>query len=356
MKYALLWLIPVLGISSCCIRAEDEESGAAPKLAPGQAAPAYAPQNWDTPTEGGKVTTTNEERGNWFFKKKILEKALDPVQRVRDEVQKILPLKDQIDEKVKQVVQELAPFYQEYSFTETVGAEYQKKIDEELSSLEAAAKIEQPRPVAKKPGLKSEPQVTVPDNSKEMVARLTSIKGDLKKVIQQFARIKKLEQSLQEANQVAQGEIEKAQKIESQAWQDYEKITDTLSDVVAEDMYHSIDAGLTNVRAIASYLSSDIQQFVDIMGSELRALVQDLKPRIDSLSDEGYPLGKKATEKLERQRAEAEKLQAQKKIEKKVPKTTWWGSITGFFAMLWQKIVAGAMWLWTAMRSIFVRK
>lgn len=305
-----------------------------------------APQVWEDFSADTGSMGVNENRGNWFFKSQILKKAINPVKDVQRVVKDIAPFQKIFADRHKSLRADLAAFYQDYGFQEADVAVQRGLITEEIARNEQ--RLRQPVvPVKKeiktgelKTGVNRPVQPPLPNPSDE-IKRLKNNLVDIDKLAKLMARVQAIESAADQSIQMLTELIKGSHEFETGAWRDYEKIADTLSDVVAEERYRAIEAALTNAQGVKQYCAETFERFFSGLVQEVSGLEAEIKPAIDSLRDRGYAFGKLASEKLEAERKaaqEAARLKALKSAKKPEP-VTFWGRISGYFSAVWQWII-----------------
>lgn len=363
MRY-IVGLGLILTVFSGCIYCADD--GAEPKLKTSDAPPPAVPATWEEVTEQQARPGVNENRGNWFFKSQILKKAINPVKEVQRVVKDVVPFQKVFEDRHKAFKDDLNAFYRDYDFKGTDVASQLAGIAEEIKRNEQLAQQPAPKVVprtgptidpATGKRIAPPPQPPMPRPAEE-IQRLKDSKADIEKLAQKMERLRKMEAAAEEGMKLLVSSIERARESEKQAWRDYEKIADTLSDVIAEDMYRSIEAALANANSIKRYCSETFDMFFSGLVKDVSALEQEIKTAIDALRSRGYAFGKKATEQLaaERAAAEAERLKKLQVIKKPEPvPVSWWGTIVGYLSTAWHTVVEALKSVVKAIGGLFGR-
>ncbi len=343
MRY-IVGLGLILTVFSGCIYCADD--GTEPKLKASDAPPAAVPATWEEVTEQQARPGVNENRGNWFFKSQILKKAINPVKEVQRVVKDVVPFQKVFEDRHKAFKDDLTAFYQDYDFKDADVASQLAGIAEEIKRNEQLA--QQPAPqVAPRIDPSTGKRIVLPPQPPmprpaEEIQRLKGSQADIEKLAQKMVRLRKMEAAAEEGMKLLVPSIERARESEKQAWRDYEKIADTLSDVIAEDMYRSIEAALANANSIKQYCAETFDMFFSGLVKDVSALEQEIKTDIDALRSRGYAFGKKATEQLaaERAAAEAERLKKLQAVKKPEPVPVgWWGTFVGYLSTAWRAVV-----------------
>lgn len=323
-----------------------EESSEAPVKEP-EKQPVGVPQIWEDFGVDESSIGVNENRGNWFFKAQILKKAINPVKEVQRVVKDIAPFQEVFVERHKSLKADLLSFYQDYGFQETDVITQRGLITEEIAQNEQRLRqpvlpVQRALKVGDKTGVKpaaNRPVAPLPNPSDE-IKRLKNNLTDIEKLATLMARIRAIESAADRSIQVISELIKGSHEFEVGAWRDYEKISDTLSDVVAESRYRAIEAALTNAQNVKQYCAETFERFFSGLVQETSGLKQEIALAIDSLRARGYAFGKRATEQLRAEREaaqEAARLSALKNVKKPEP-VSFWGTISGFFSAVWNWI------------------
>jgi hypothetical protein len=356
MRY-IIGLGLILTVVSTYIFCADD--GTEPKLKASDTLPVVVPAVWEEVTEQDARAGVNESRGNWFFKAQILKKAINPVKDVQRVVKEVLPFQKAFEGRHQALKAELAAFYQEYGFQDADVATQLAIITDDIKHNEQLMQQPAPRVVQQidpKTGKRIPPPPPGPRPAEE-IQRLKTSQLDIEKLSQKMDRLRKLEAAAEEAIRKLIPTIEKARESEKQAWRDYEKIADTLSDVVAEDMYRSIEAALANVKNIKQYCAETLETFFTGLVQEVNTIEAELKTEIDVLRLRGYAFGKRATEQLaaDRATAEAERIKALQAVKKPEPVLSWWGTFVGYLSSAWHAVINALKSVLRAISGLFGR-
>lgn len=348
----------VITIVAVNLRAADDWE--APKLQPSEATAPTVASAWEEVTEQDPVPGVHENRGNWFFKAQILKKAIEPVKQVQNIVKDIVPFKEIFEKRRAEFDATFDAFLQDYGFGDSVVATHLEFVAGEINRFEQLRQQPPARSPSVIPGQKgaSSRAVALPNYAEE-VQKLKVTQTDIEKLRNQMSRLEAYKSALSEGISLLNRSIEQAVESEKNAWSDYEKIADTLSDIVAENMYRSIEVALTNVQNVKQYCTETFEAFFNELTRDTIALEDEIKSGIESLLKRGYAFGKKAGEQLQAERdaaaAESARVKALQKPKKEEP-ASWWHVMTDYVATAWQKVVDVVSAASGAVASFFRRK
>lgn len=280
------------------------------------------------------VTTTNEERGNWYFKAKILKDARKAYEKIRSLIAKIEPMEDLFLSQRNQTDEELNRFYRDYGFQSGEVDEQLRSLIEEMKGLEAS-------------------EGSLEREERSFLADLRQKKDSLEVVKQDFNQLQKFDAALNQAIVMLAGQVNKARVFDDQAWKSYEKIELVLSDEVAEDLYRGIENAYDNIVSIEKYLNKEFKIFFDTSLNSINELVGRIKKHVEALKVQGIALGEKmktllATENAAGREQERREL---KQVEKEIARSqrawsallldysvTMWNGIKGFFTSSYELV------------------
>lgn len=350
MRYIVAISLALAVFSVYTYGAEDE-----PALKAGESSAVNVSSVWDDVDKSAGRVGVNENRGNWFFKSQILKKAINPVKEVQQVVKDIMPYQKIFDGRYSAFKTDLNTFYQDYGFPDVDISTQKNLITEEIKLNEQRLRQPPVTAVVKKDEQKIHRPLPPLPNPSDEIKRLKTNLVDIEKLAKTMVQIRAIENATDEAMRTLSELIKGSREFEDGAWRDYEKISDTLSDVIAEERYRAIEAALANAKNVKIYCAETFEAFFSGLVIELGTLEQDAKASIELLLKRGYAFGKKATEQLraERQAAADAARERALKAAKKTEQTSWWGAVGGFFVNVWHSIVNIFKSLWNGIAGLF---
>lgn len=300
-----------------------------------QAAPAGV-LSWQVDElQDADVTTVNEERGNWFFKAKILKEARRVYEKIRVKLAKIEPAESKYSAERNIVDEKLNSFYQEYGFK---SGEISSKLALFASDIK---KLE-------------DSEGTLDPEERAALADLKKKQGALEELKVALTELQKLDVSLNKALVTLGAQITKANEYDEQAWKDYEKIELVLSDEVAEGQLRNIENALENVSAIERYLDSEYKAFFEKSVAAIDEHTAKIKQQVEQLKEQGIAFGEKITDLLAKEEA-AKQAAAEKTCKKEVSEQNsgWFDQLFGYVIGAWDAVKRVAMGIYDSIAGLF---
>lgn len=305
---------------------------------------AAAPLVWQDQADALKevgVTTINESRGNWFFKKKIATDSRKLNDKINKKVAGILPLQEKFLAERGAIDTALTEFYREYGVKAGEIDERLNVVLEDLKRLEATTS-------------------PLDDQEKVLLAEAKKKKEEVAILKNDYELLQKLEDGLSKSLVTMSAQITKANAYSDQAWDFYEKIEDTLSDEGAEELLNRIHVLFDNVTAIEKYLTGEFRAFFTATSQKITQQISLIKQSVTTLKNQGIILGQKMRD-LERDEAflqSAEDAQAcmRKNRENELSKRTWLSPIFDAISWVWVTIRNSIVFVYDSITGLFVSK
>ncbi len=335
-------VLPLLLLSSgTCSFLFSQEEGAAP--VPMAGAADVVPAQWkDAGVQGKSITLAGDEPGNWYRKRHILKEARKVYELLTKQIVALLPEREKFEKiRSEDLDKKFDAFYQECGFQ-------QGFIDEQLNSIGEEIKQTQ------------ESVGMLDADRKNFLKQLEEKRTELTELKKEFSHVQKLDAAANEGIKTLNEEINRAQGYEAEAWEQYQKIADTLNDEVAEDLYRRIEASLRNTQALERYIKNDIVQFFATLSSDVDKQIGVVKGKIEALRAKGVELNKKVLderikqEALKREQERLKKISDQKALEEKKLKDTWSYKARSFFTGAWNTVRGWTVSSYKAVRGLFV--
>lgn len=311
----------------------------------GTAAATEVPAQWKESTGSSKaITLSGDEPGNWYRKRHILQEARKLYETLTKQIVALSPERERFEKiRTEDLDKKFDSFYQDCGFQ-------QGEIDGQLSAI--ADEIKQAQ---------AEAGISVTDQ-RELLKQLEEKRTELGKLKEEYMHVQKLDAAANEAIKTLNSEIDKAQTYETSAWEQYQKIADTLNDEVAEDLYRRIEASLRNVQALERYIKNDMTQFFSTLSSDVDKQIEVVKSKIEALRAKGVELNKKVLEEKAAAAREQERLKKLKEQQlaaqkaKEAAQKTWTYKVNSFFQSIWGSLRGWTISSYQAVRGLFVTK
>lgn len=206
----------------------------------------------------GLDTTIDEGRGDWYNKRKILKKARQLDEAVRQRVQEIERVAEQVKQEHEANVVRLAKAITQLPFT-------QVHLDRAKAKLEEAIKVRSAETEKKT------------DADRQLLVDLNDSKKMLDEFIGDVAYLQEIQKGVAQAIELVNSQVGQGKAYEQQSWQLYERIDQALSDRLAEQLFEEMRAIDGNVTAIRQYISQDLPAYLISMNQ----LFQTQKTKVD---------------------------------------------------------------------------
>jgi hypothetical protein len=228
--------------------------------------------SWDGASQDDDgVTTTQDLRGNWYSKRKILNDS----RRVFESMRSII---DELEEgygaylsKRNDVVSTVDTFYLDYAFKG--GA-----IDSAMNDISEQLKQER----------SDEGELT--EEERAYVGKLESYQNELEQLQVDMQSLHELHIALDQSLRTLHEQIDKARDFEEKTWEYYNAISQVLSDKIATQMYYEMQGLSENVKKISDYMTGDVDAFLNNTIGLINEYVEKTKTDIDALEKEGIVL------------------------------------------------------------------
>lgn len=236
--------------------------------------PAVTTSSWQPstlPDDG--LTTVNEERGNWVFKREILKKARPLYENIRTTVTAVDGLKKSFVDIRSAVDATANTFYSDFGFQ-------QGEIDERIDIL--TKEIEQKKEAVQ---------------DRQLLAELQEKKKEVENLKKQLGVIQEIESNLNRMMTISLDQIDQAHSYEQKAWGNYDRISEILSDEVAHNLLLEMQALKTNIDAIHTYLTQELLPYGEKMSKQVTEEMARLKTTVEDLKNRGILLQQRMEDK-----------------------------------------------------------
>lgn len=286
------------------------------------------------PTEvsgGGEITTIKEQegRGNWFFKAKTLKKARKQFEEIRHAVSRVMPSNEEFSRKLAEFETLINQFYQELGFQAGEIDERLKNLSDQLKQIETSPQ-----------GLTPEQKVLQKD-IQEKLAELEKVKANL-------TLLQKMDSALHEAVASLDRQLGRINAYQDQAWKNYEKIEDTLSDEIADELYRGMENQLQNIVAIERYIANELSAFYSKTQADAQQQMTIIREGVTRLKERGVALGKALKEQLaSEEKRKADEAARKEKARQKANRPWYAGAVetvSGWFAAVWLWLKSLGLW------------
>lgn len=173
-------------------------------------------------------------------------------------------------------------------------------------------------------GVLSEPE-------RDVLSKLAQEKETLEKLRQDTEIINKLDNSIDDALAVLNGQVTQCRAYEEQALQKLNEITRELSDKRAKELYHEMRILFDNINNIESYLKGPFTAYFEGLGSKAQELIDQANTALARLKEQGIDLGKQ----VEQVHADEKKAVDS---QQKCPTAPEGFSITGWLSTVWNTV------------------
>ncbi len=264
-----------------------------------------APTAWrekPAPVEDGGLTTTMyDNRGNWYLKQQLLKSAREVYEKIKQIIEPLEQLKKDFFARRSTSDEKVDMFYR-------VGGFEEGELESILNSLEKQLEDK----------MQKEGQLT--EQERLFMADITEKKKEVEALKKDLSVIHEIEATLDKAMNTIIEQIDACHAYQQQAWENYEKISDVLSDELAEKLLLEIQGFAANCEIISNYLTRDMAAFFDRAINQLESRMESVKKQVDSLRERGVILEKKVASYEESVSEEVKQAEQQKmrELEKKL--------------------------------------
>lgn len=258
----------------------------------------------DTMQEGeSEIDTIDlDEGGNWLLKRKALEDTAEAIEKINGSFVKIIDVSTQYKMSRNKVDSELDVLIARLGFG--LG-----DLDQALSNL--LEDLEKER----------QEEGDLSADERDILYKVNEKKQEVQQLRESLQSLFGLEQNLDTVLNTVDTQVKTANNYQVQAWKNFQEIKQVLSDEKAEDLYYRSEGLYQSVEDILSYLDQKLMDYFNEQVSNLRAQMNDVKSRVESLERGGLDL-KTKFKRVEEQ--EAEEKKEEKEVAKPKGKKGWW--------------------------------
>lgn len=295
-----------------------------------------------TPTAAeieGIDTVNIEEGGNWLLKRKALEETVNIMELINKIFTKILEVS--MDFKIKH-----NQLNSEYDvFIATIG--FDLGDSEKLFSV----LLEDMERERKKVGDLSEPE-------RDLLNELTEKKKEIENIQTNLKNLQDFDAKIVNVMTTVDNQVETANKLQNQAWRNFQEIKKVLSDERAEELYFNTEGIYKSMQEIYNYLKGNLAQYLSEQIKIMTDNMTMIKTSLQTLKEKGLDL-KKEAEKFEQADYEAEKKKLQEcelkqeEVKEKAEKQSWFGWLKNIIWYPFAKIGQFFSYLWNGLTSLF---
>jgi len=289
---------------------------------------------WQEYTEGAIPT---QERGNWYIKRQYVREAEDAYSQIRQIQKQVDAIRSDLVAKRDAVVKIIDDFYQ----NERIDAqELSQTVQEIVRTLEQRQKK----------------QDTLSQQEFTWLQNAQSHKVSLQEIQEQIPAITKLREGAREAITIFDKQADAIDDYEDTAWQSYRKITDTVSDHVAQQEYQALLTALDNTQQTMSYIQSKLTPFLDSLSQQAKQQTQRLKQLIETIEKSSIQLRSQLQEEQQESSEPSDEAQQsqpeqQPEQQQQAEQTGWITWILTPFTMLGH----GLYGIWTTLTALIGR-
>jgi|GEM_PF-5045734 hypothetical protein len=227
-------------------------------------------------------------RGNWYKKQQALKHAHEVYQEVRQKEMAVAQYEEEFITKKNILTSKLEEFSQVLGVA--VSTLYQSLFDE-IEKLEATQK----------------PQGQMTQEERIKITQSQETKTLLLQLKKDFDNITELYKAADKAMSVLMEQITASHTFEQKAFENYEKISQVLSDLVAEQLYAEIVAARENINGISEYLKGDFSHYFDELSDNITQSLALMQQQLATLKERGVDLLKTKEIPVESKPAEEKK-------------------------------------------------
>ena len=303
---------------------------------------ATAPQTWRASElmEDGELTTTiDDNRGDWYFKRMLLKAARTVYESVRDTVAKIDAYKKDFFAVRSAIDSDLDTFYITYGFESG-------EIDEQLANLTQS--MDEMR----------KKDIQLNEQERGLLAELNEKQKEVEQVKLDLISIHELDVNLDKALATLLDQISVSHMYEQKSWENYDKISEVLSDEIAERLYLEIQGYKSNAEAIDAYIKGPFAEYFDQSIKTIKEQMEKVIKQVGELKQRGVLLEKKVVgdqTTLDAQQKQQEEENKQKLEKERVAKQRrWWTPIVELPGTIIRAVGNMFSGIWNFFTSLFV--
>lgn len=211
-------------------------------------------------------------RGNWYKKRQLVKDAHALLyQTVVEKAAHVAAFENPFIAKKNALTQRFEEFSQSLGFAR--GVLYETIVNE-ISRLESARKPKEP----------------LTQSDRIALTQIQENKNTLMQLKKDFDTVTELYKSVDQAMAVLLEQVGSSQQYKEKAFECYEKITQVLSDQVAEQLYAEIVAAGENIDRIALYISGDFSHYFDELSAKISDQIALISKQITHLKEQGVDL------------------------------------------------------------------
>lgn len=309
---------------------------------PGQPAqPVAAALAWkpsELVEDDGLTTTPGDDRGDWYFKRLLYRDARPITGAISETALKIDGYKKDFFAARSTIDNEIDNFYITYGFEAG-------EADEQIDIL------------TRQTNTLRQKDVQLTEETRALLAELTDKKKDVEQVKTDLAAIHDLDVALDQALTTLLDQISVSHIYEQKAWENYDKISDVLSDEIAERLFLEIQGYKINVDAVDNYIRGPFAQYFEQSIKAIKEQMEKVKKRVEDLKQRGVLLEKKVFEDpatIEARQKQQELDNQQKLAQERAANRRWWTPIIEFPGTVVGFIGDTLSGFWNFVTSLFV--
>ena len=213
-------------------------------------------QDWDKQddliADSWVTTTAVDHRGNWYAKKTILRQARKIIEQIKQALPAMRLAKDS-------VLREYEP------------------IEQSIKDLWVSLEIDFG-------SLQKEVQGLVNKfASQDLGDHLSDYKDDVEKLLSGLKAINDIGISVEEIRVIVEKQAARCDSYDQKSWDNYERISEVLNDILAERLYQEMVSFLDSVQAVQIYFSRDLSSFLQSSNTSLETYSQQVKQFVTTL-------------------------------------------------------------------------
>lgn len=190
----------------------------------------------------------------------------------------------------------------------------------------------------------------VDEKEREFLDKINASKKDLEQLRLDIDAINEIDQAIENAISTLTGKINEAHKFERAAWDEFDAISQDLSDQKAMERYYTIDGIYKNLKELQNYIKTEYTTFFQGLVTVAQEKTLRCKDELKKLSESGIDLKEQAKllgdedeEKEEEQTVQDTPKDAQ---DEGAQKPVQEDGKVGFFARTWSAILWFLKSLW----------
>lgn len=275
------------------------------------------------------IDTLDQEGGNWLLKRVSLEKMVDLIEKINMLFTTILESRMDYLVKRNKVDRDFDVFAQQIDFE--LG-----DLDQLLEAL--INKIDAERTV----------HGDLEEQERDLESDVIARRDDLKALQDVVKSIADMDSTLDDVVMQIEQEVNKSNNYQVQAWNNFQKIKQILSDEKAEELYAQTEGMYRNLQDIQNYLKNDLNNYFNTVVNDITTGIQDAQEKIKALQTQGTDLKKEAEQLTHtEQPPTAQEQEAPVVVPQKA--THWYD----YFTYLWHWISNTVKGWWHSLLSLF---